>query len=155
MFKFVGAPAAPKAAVPKAVAPKAAAPKAAPKSNAPQPPQPPPRAPTGSNSNSSAPPPSTAKSPSAPPPPSAKSSSAPPPSQPDSSAAASYDFKKMTSEQMVDAWAKARSDSQRKVIERKITEENARRCKLAEEQQKNSIPVSKKLKQKRSKIPRG
>ena len=59
----------------------------------------------------------------------------------------------MTSELMVDAWAKARSDSQRKVIERKITEENARRRNLAEEQQKSSIPVSKKLKQKRSKIP--
>jgi len=59
----------------------------------------------------------------------------------------------MTPDEMVNAWANARSDSQRKVIERKITEENARRRKLAEEQQKNSIPVSKKLKQKRSKIP--
>ena len=54
---------------------------------------------------------------------------------------------------MVDAFLNARSDSQRKVIERRITEENARRRKLAEEQQKSSIPVSKKLKQKRSKIP--
>jgi hypothetical protein len=59
----------------------------------------------------------------------------------------------MTPDEMIHAWANARSDSQRKVIERKITEENARRRKLAEEQQKNSIPVSKKLKQKRSKIP--
>ena len=59
----------------------------------------------------------------------------------------------MTPDEMIHAWANARSDSQRNVIKKKILEENERRRKLAEEQHKSSIPASKKLKQKRSKIP--